>query len=84
MARIRRWSSFCPIKNGASTDNAIARFDGATGKIIQNSTAILEDDGRIALVTDPTFAQEGDPPDEKANFPGPVRRFPESIEELSA
>src|SRR5207247_7769156 len=33
---------------------------------------------------DPTFAQEGDPPDERANFPGPVRRFPESIEELMA
>jgi uncharacterized membrane protein len=32
---------------------------------------------------DPTFAQEGDPPDEKTNFPGPIRRFPESIEELS-
>ena len=24
---------------------------------------------------DPTFAQEGDPPDEKFNFPGPIRRF---------
>jgi uncharacterized membrane protein len=31
---------------------------------------------------DPTFAQEGDPPDEKANFPGPIKRFPESIEEI--
>ena len=29
---------------------------------------------------DPSFAQEGDPASEK--FPGPVRRFPESIEEL--
>jgi uncharacterized membrane protein len=33
---------------------------------------------------DPNFAQEGDPPDEKDNFPGPIRRFPESIEELSS
>ena len=32
---------------------------------------------------DPNFAQEGDPPDPSANFPGPVRRFPESIEELA-
>ena len=31
---------------------------------------------------DPTFAQEGDPPDSSRNFPGPIRRFPESIEEL--
>ncbi|HZN66109.1 MAG TPA: hypothetical protein VFB66_12510 [Tepidisphaeraceae bacterium] len=29
---------------------------------------------------DPTFAQEGDPPAE--GFPGPVRRFPESVEEI--
>src|SRR5205085_8145555 len=29
---------------------------------------------------DPTFAQEGDPSSE--GFPGPIRRFPESIEEL--
>jgi len=29
----------------SSTDNAIARFDGASGKIIQNSTATLNDDG---------------------------------------
>jgi uncharacterized membrane protein len=31
---------------------------------------------------DPTFAQEGDAPDEKTNFPGPIKRFPESIEEM--
>jgi uncharacterized membrane protein len=30
---------------------------------------------------DPNFAQEGDPPRE--GFPGPIRRFPESIEELA-
>jgi uncharacterized membrane protein len=29
---------------------------------------------------DPSFAQEGDPPADR--FPGPIRRFPESIEEL--
>jgi uncharacterized membrane protein len=31
---------------------------------------------------DPTFAQEGDAPDAKASFPGPIKRFPESIEEM--
>ncbi|HEX4125362.1 MAG TPA: hypothetical protein VHY37_11595, partial [Tepidisphaeraceae bacterium] len=31
---------------------------------------------------DPTFAQEGSPPDPATKFPGPIRRFPESMEEL--
>jgi hypothetical protein len=31
----------------SSTDNAIARFDGATGKVIQNSAATIDDDGDI-------------------------------------
>lgn len=31
----------------SSTDNAIARYDGTTGKIIQNSKAILQDSGSI-------------------------------------
>src|SRR5215207_5867164 len=31
---------------------------------------------------DPAFAQEGDAPDEKLGFPGPIKRFPESIEEM--
>lgn len=30
---------------GSSTDNAIVRFDGTTGKLIQNSTVILSDSG---------------------------------------
>ena len=34
---------------GFSTDNAVARFDGTTGKIIQNSNAILDDFGNLAL-----------------------------------
>lgn len=33
----------------ASTDNAIARFSLATGKLIKNSGAILDDNGRIRL-----------------------------------
>lgn len=32
----------------SSTDNAIARYDGTTGKIIQNSGATVDDSGNIA------------------------------------
>lgn len=32
---------------GSSTDNAITRFDGTTGKIIQNSTVTIDDTGNI-------------------------------------
>lgn len=32
-----------------STDNALVRFDGTTGKLVQNSTAILTDDGDLTL-----------------------------------
>lgn len=43
---------------GASTDNAIARFDGTAGDTLQDSTPTVEDDGRIANVTDPTNPQD--------------------------
>jgi hypothetical protein len=33
---------------GSSTDNAIARFDGTTGKLLQNSSATIDDSGHIA------------------------------------
>lgn len=33
--------------SGASTDNAMARFDGVTGKIIQNSNALISDNGSV-------------------------------------
>jgi len=36
---------------GSSTDNAIARFDGITGKIIQNSGIIINDSDEITGVT---------------------------------
>lgn len=36
---------------GSSTDNAIARFDGTTGKLLQNSTVLLDDSGNITAVT---------------------------------
>lgn len=40
------------INNGASTDNAIARFDGTTGRVIQNSSVTIDDSGNIVLPRD--------------------------------
>jgi len=41
------------VKGPASaTDNAIARFNGTTGKVVQNSPATLDDDGNIAGLKD--------------------------------
>jgi len=34
-----------------ATDNAIARFDGTTGKIIQNSGVIIDDSGNVGIGT---------------------------------
>jgi hypothetical protein len=34
---------------GSSTDNAVARFDGTTGKLLQNSNATLTDAGALSL-----------------------------------
>ena len=36
---------------GSATDNAIARFDGTTGKLIQNSTVAVSDTGQIQGIT---------------------------------
>ncbi len=36
----------------SSTDNAITRFDGTTGKLVQDSPATLDDDGNIAGLKD--------------------------------
>ena len=33
----------------SSTDNALARFDGTTGQLIQNSTATLDDSGNLKI-----------------------------------
>lgn len=35
----------------SATDNALARFDGTTGKIIQNSTASLDDNGNLSVAS---------------------------------
>lgn len=34
--------------SGGATDHAIARFDGTTGKLLEDSLATLADDGRIS------------------------------------
>lgn len=41
----------------SSTDNALVRFDSTTGKVIQNSTAILSDAGALSGIT--TLATTG-------------------------
>lgn len=38
------------VASGTSTDNAITRYDGTTGKLIQNSTVTLDDNGTLANV----------------------------------
>jgi hypothetical protein len=40
------------------TDNAIARMDGTTGDLMQAGAPIIQDDGRISTVTDPSSAQD--------------------------
>lgn len=48
-----KWQNSTPTSTGdvvgpaSSTDNALARFDGTTGKLIQNSTATLSDTGAL-------------------------------------
>jgi hypothetical protein len=37
----------------SSTDNAIARFDGTTGKVIQNSAVTIDDGGRVGINSAP-------------------------------
>ena len=41
--------------NGSSTDNALARFDGTTGKLIQNGTVTQDDNGNLANVNAVSF-----------------------------
>lgn len=47
------WSTFNAKVSGpaSATDNALARFDATTGKIIQNSVATLSDAGALAGLT---------------------------------
>ncbi|MCX5522602.1 collagen-like protein [Streptomyces bobili] len=39
-----------------ATDNALARYDGATGKILQNSTVIVDDAGNVVITGNLTDA----------------------------
>jgi hypothetical protein len=39
-----------------ATDNAVPRFDGASGKILQNSTVIIGDDGSVTITGNLTDA----------------------------
>jgi hypothetical protein len=41
---------------GSSTDSAVARFDGATGVVLQNSTVIIGDDGSVTITGNLTDA----------------------------
>jgi hypothetical protein len=36
------------VGDASSTDNAVARFDGTTGKVLQNSSVTVDDSGNIA------------------------------------
>jgi len=40
----------------SSTDNAITRFDGTTGKVIQNSTVTLDDTGNLSGILSEQFS----------------------------
>lgn len=44
---------------GSSTDNAIARFDSTTGKIIQNSSATIDDSGNLSAANIAATGQIG-------------------------
>lgn len=46
------------LRPGTVTDNAIVRYNGTTGAAVQNSAPIVQDDGRISTVTDPSSAQD--------------------------
>lgn len=46
---------------GSSTDNAIARFDGETGKLLQNGLATVDDNGAVNIPTGQTYNINGSP-----------------------
>lgn len=43
------WGTGDVVWPGSSTDNAIARFDSTTGKLIQNSSATVDDSGNVSI-----------------------------------
>jgi hypothetical protein len=40
---------------GSATDNALARYDGTTGKLLQNSTVLVSDAGEMTNTSQPAF-----------------------------
>lgn len=51
-----------------STDNAVARFDGTTGKIVQNSSVVIDDSNNITGIVDETLSGN-------LNFTGTAKRI---------
>ena len=43
----------------SSTDNAIARFDGVTGKLVQNSSVTIDDSGGVVFATGTGIISDG-------------------------
>ena len=46
------------VGGSSSTDNALARYDGTTGKLIQNSVVVVDDSGNMSgvnSITDPDY-----------------------------
>jgi len=44
---------------GSSTDNAVARFDGTTGKVVQNSGVTIDDTGSVNIPTGQVYKING-------------------------
>jgi hypothetical protein len=52
---IPTWSTAGITGPGSSTDNALARWDGTTGTLLQNSTVIVSDNGEMTNASQPAF-----------------------------
>lgn len=44
---------------GSSTDNAIARYDSTTGKVLQNSSVTIDDNGSINIPSGQSYKKNG-------------------------
>jgi hypothetical protein len=56
IAQIAALSTGDVVGPASATDNAVTRFDGTTGKLIQNSVATIADDGSLALGSTPVYS----------------------------
>jgi hypothetical protein len=56
-AGLPSWAAFSAgvTSGGSSTDNAIARWDGTGGTVLQNSTVIVSDNGEMTNASQPAF-----------------------------